>query len=172
MLAAIGAVVLLAASAGGGSAQQAALDQQLAGAWRLTQDGAKDDVLGPKAEGTIIFVGGHFALQMVDPGMARFSSDDRRAATSAERKASAKGSLAYFGTYDANDSDHTLTLHITRSSFPNWNGTDQKWIVSIASDKLTLTDAREGGVALVWAHAAPAGEPAFETRGGRRIVHF
>jgi hypothetical protein len=51
----------------------------------------------------------------------------------------------------------TLTFHVERSSFPNWDDTDQKWsIIKLASDDLTLGVARtsSGGKAeLVWKRA-------------------
>jgi Lipocalin-like domain len=47
-----------------------------------------------------------------------------------------------------------LTLHIERSSFPNWSGTDQKRIIrSLTADELKYTNpsASVGGTAeLAW----------------------
>ena len=149
ILAAIGGVALLAASAGGGLAQPAPLDQQLAGSWRLMQDGARDDGIGPNAVGILIFSGGTFAMQIVNADMAPFASSEKRRATPAENQASGKGSLAYFGSYTTSNANHALVLHVVHGSFPNLNGTDQKWTVSVTPDKLTLTQG--GGTVLVWA---------------------
>jgi hypothetical protein len=164
ILAAIGGVALLAASTGGGLAQPAPLDQQLAGSWRLTQDGAKDDGLEANAVGVLIFSSGTFALQIVNADMAPFASSEKRKATPAENQASGKGSLAYFGTYNASDASRALVLHVLHGSFPNMNGTDQKWTVSVTPDKLTLTQG--GGVALVWARIT------HRDSSGRHIIGF
>ena len=66
-----------------------------------------------------------------------------------------QGSITYFGTYSVNEGDGTLTLHIVRSSFPNWNGTDQekRLIGSLTADELKYTNpaASVGGTAeLTW----------------------
>jgi hypothetical protein len=50
--------------------------------------------------------------------------------TPEENKAILHGSLLLFGTYSLDEADGTLTLHMERSSFPNWNGTDQKRVIT------------------------------------------
>ena len=45
--------------------------------------------------------------------------------------------------YSVDAADTTLTYHVQRSSFPNWDDTDQKWsIIKLAGDDLTLGVAR------------------------------
>jgi len=77
--------------------------------------------------------------------------------TPEENKGVSSGSLAHFGTYSADAAGTTLTFHVERSSFPNWDDTDQKWsIIKLAGDDLTLGVARtsSGGKAeLVWKRA-------------------
>jgi hypothetical protein len=51
----------------------------------------------------------------------------------------ADGTITYFGTYTVTEPDSSIAIHIEGSSFPNWNGVDQKRIVAIAGDRLTLT---------------------------------
>ena len=80
--AAIGVALLLVASVAGVRAEPSALEQQLAGNWRLSQDGAKGDGLGPNANGLLMFAGGNFSVQIVNTDMTPFGSDDRRNATS------------------------------------------------------------------------------------------
>lgn len=65
-------------------------------------------------------------------------------------------SLAYFGTYAASDADHVLTLKVDRSSYPNWDGTDQKRQISLTGDELKWTNLASsgGGTAeLTWRRA-------------------
>jgi hypothetical protein len=45
--------------------------------------------------------------------------------------------VVYFGTYSTNDSDKTLTYHIERSSWPNFEGQDQKRIVTVKGDEMS-----------------------------------
>jgi hypothetical protein len=54
-------------------------------------------------------------------------------------KETADGTITYFGTYSANEADSSIAIHVEGSSFPNWNGTEQKRLVVIAGDQLTLT---------------------------------
>lgn len=48
-----------------------------------------------------------------------------------------------------------LAVHIEGSSFPNWNGEDQKRLVAISGDRLTLTAHPPNGetVGVVWKRA-------------------
>ena len=70
--------------------------------------------------------------------------NNRNTETPDENKAVVQASLALFGTYKVNK-DGTMTLRIDRSSFPNWNGTDQSRTVT------TLTDKE-----LTWHNPAPS----------------
>ncbi len=47
--------------------------------------------------------------------------------------------MTYFGTYLLSEEDRTIAIHIEASSFPNWNGADQKRTFAITGDQLTLT---------------------------------
>ena len=42
--------------------------------------------------------------------------------------------LAYFGTYSADESAMTLALHITRCSFPGWDGVDRVSKIEMVSE--------------------------------------
>ena len=170
----LAAAALCAASLAAGDArsQGAGLGQQLVGAWQLTSQTGNDGGLGPSPKGMLALAdGGAFMLQIVNATMKNFAGDDWRAAQPAESQASGKGSLAYFGTYETSDADHTVTLHILRSSYPNWSGTDQVWTVSLAGDELTFTDKTNAASSLVWKRQPPVTH-GLTMRGGRRTVHF
>jgi hypothetical protein len=52
-----------------------------------------------------------------------------------------QGVLSHFGTYSLNEADGTFTLHVEVSSFSNYNGTDQKRIVtSLSADEMKVTN--------------------------------
>jgi hypothetical protein len=58
-------------------------------------------------------------------------------------------------TYSANEADSSIAIHAEGSSFPNWNGTEQKRFVTIAGDQLTLTVRPPTGdiVDVIWKRA-------------------
>jgi hypothetical protein len=168
--AALACAAWLAAAAGAWS-QDAALDHQIVGSWQLSKQTANSGGLGPSAKGMLMVADGGFMLQIVNADMKPFAADDWRNAKPTESQASGKGTLAYFGTYEASNADRTLTLHIVRSSYPNWVGTDQVWTVSLAGDELTLTDKTNATEMLVWKRLPPA-STALQLRGGRHVVHF
>jgi Lipocalin-like domain len=44
-----------------------------------------------------------------------------------------------------NDADKTITFHIETSTFPNWNGTEQKRPFTVTGDELKWTTAASSG---------------------------
>jgi len=169
-LAAVACVAWLAA--GGAWSQDAALDHQVVGSWQLSKQTGNIGGLGPSPKGMLMLAdGGGFMLQIVNANMKPFAADDWRNAAPVESQASGRGSLAYFGTYETSNADHTLALHIVRSSYPNWVGTDQVWTVSLAGDELTLADKTNATETLIWKRQPPVSD-ALQLRGGRHVVHF
>ena len=84
---------------------------------------------------------GHFGTQIMAAHRPKFASNNRMLGTPEENKAMAQGVVAYFGTYSVSEAEGILTLHIERSSFPNWDGTDQKRSFSFTADELRYTAA-------------------------------
>ena len=138
--------------------QQAKINKtELVGTWTLasntnTSPGGK--TFGPNDGVAIFEANGRFSLQLVRSDLPKFASNNRDKGTPDENQAVVQGSITYFGTYSVNEGDGTLTLHIVRSSFPNWNGTDQKRLIgSLTADELKYTNpaASVGGTAeLTW----------------------
>jgi hypothetical protein len=127
-------------------AQQDLLQNQLIGSWSLVStrttrpDGSVYAPYGPHETGTLVFErNGQFALILINPDIPKYASNNREQPTSEEALAAAKGSFAFFGTYSVNEPDRTFVFHVKASSFPNFNGTDQKRIVkSITADELVF----------------------------------
>jgi hypothetical protein len=144
-------------------AQGSTLKEQLAGTWTMVSnvnthpDGTKYEALGPNPRGVFILdANGHFAITIIGEGRPKFASNSRLQGTANENQSAVHGAIAYFGTYTANEADHTINFHIERCTFPNWDGTDQKRSVTITGDemKYTNTAASGGGKAeLVWKRA-------------------
>jgi hypothetical protein len=122
--------------------------EQFVGTWTLVSihyvhpDGSKIEPFGPNAKGMLVFdATGRFATQIMAAERAKFASNNRMVGTPDEYKASSQGVVAYFGTYTISEPDRIVTLHIERSSFPNWDLTDQKRTFSFSEDKLRYTAA-------------------------------
>lgn len=159
VLAAFIGFVLTVAIASPGTAQHL----QLVGTWLLVSeitvfpDGKRLGGFGGNQKGILIFDRtGHYSSQLTGASRIKFASN-RLQGTPEENKGVSAGSLAHFGTYSVDAAGTTLTYHVERSSFPNWDDTDQKWsIIKLAGDDLTLGVARtsSGGQAeLVWKRA-------------------
>ena len=140
----------IAMAAGGAAGQQPgkSAKEQFVGTWTLVSihyvhpDGTKIEPFGPNAKGMLVFDGaGRFETQIMAADRPKFASNNRMVGTPEEYKATSQGVVAYFGTYTVNERDHILTLHIERSSFPNWDGTDQKRSFSFTNDELRYTAA-------------------------------
>jgi hypothetical protein len=159
------AIALLGASLLAGSAfgQQKSLTAQLLGTWTLVShesvraDGSRIPVYGPNPKGIAFFdAAGHFIITVMRANRAKYAIDFPTQGTADENKETAQGTMTYFGSYSVNEADHTIALHIEASSFPNWNGADQKRGFAIAGDQLTLTARalQTGGHAdVIWSRA-------------------
>ncbi len=143
--------------------QQGASKEQLFGAWQLVSfnsvhaDGSKLTVFGDNPNGIAFFDRtGHYIITVMRSDRANFAANDRAQGTAEENKATALGTITYFGTYTVSEQDRTINIHVVGSSFPNWNGTDQKRSFSVSADELKLTNpiASTGGTTeVVWKRA-------------------
>jgi len=132
---------------------------QLVGDWTLVSvDAPNATIQNRPNDGFLVFErSGRFSFALLSSNVPKFASNNRNTGTADENKAAVQGNIAYFGTYSINEADSTLTLHIERCSFPNWNGTDQKRLItSLTAQELKYTNpsASIGGAAeLVWKRA-------------------
>jgi hypothetical protein len=155
-------IAILGAVVPSSAFSQEALKEQLFGAWQLSAfnsvhaDGSKLTVFGDRPNGIAFFDRtGHYIITVMRSDRAKYAAD-RTHGTVEENKATAQGTITYFGTYTVNESDRTLNIHVVGSSFPNWNGTDQKRSFAISADELKLTNpvASTGGkTEVVWKRA-------------------
>jgi|SRR6185369_7346800 len=137
------------------SAQSA---NDVVGTWTLVssvteKDGVKTDQFGAGAKGMMVLdARGHFTLTIIGPDLPKFSLNSRTAGTPEENRAVVSKSIAMIGDYSVNTSDRTLTFKVESATFPNWNGTEQKRLLSpIDSDvlKYITPNASSGGVGTV-----------------------
>jgi hypothetical protein len=135
----------------------------LRGSWVLVssvteKDGTRTEQFGSGATGMMsLDAGGHFMLTIIGPDLPQFASNNRAAGTPEENKAVMSKSIAMIGTYAHDPSDKTLTFKVESSTFPNWNGTQQKRVIVVATKeelKYITPTASSGGVGTVtWRRA-------------------
>ena len=144
------------------TAEPSSLKEQLVGTWKVVSweqnkgDGTKLQQYGANPAGIAFFdADGRFVITVMRPDRAGYASNALWQGTAEENKATADGTITYFGTYSVNEVDRSIAIHIEGSSFPNWNGADQKRIVAITGDQLTLTVRPPSGesVDIVWKRA-------------------
>jgi len=149
--------------AGNAFGQQESLTKQLLGSWTLVShesvrpDGSRFPVYGLNPKGVAFFdPNGHFIITVMRSNRAKYAIDFPTQGAPEENKETAQGTITYFGTYSLSEADRTIAIHIEASSFPNWNGADQKRTVAITGDQLTLTARalQTGGHAdVIWKRA-------------------
>jgi len=146
----------IALFAGNAIAQSA---KDVAGTWTLVsftteRDGNKIDVLGPNPKGSMMLdASGRFATMSRRSELPNFVSNNRATGTPEENKAIVQGSIAYFGTYSVSEADKTIIFRLEASTFPNWDGQEQKRPFTVANDELKWTVAAGsagGPVHLTW----------------------
>jgi hypothetical protein len=144
------------------SAAVAQTANDVVGTWTIVsavneQDGRKSDIFGPNPKGALVFDSdGRYALVVLRSDLPKFASNNRATGTPDENRAVVQGSIAHFGTYAVSDAGKTLVFRVVSSTFPNWNGAEQKRPLTLARDELryTVPAASAGGSAeLVWARA-------------------
>ena len=128
------------------------------GTWTLVssvtvKDGAQTDQFGLGAKGRLVLDStGHFMLTIIGPDLPKFVSNNRAGGTPEENKAVVSQSIAMIGEYSVSTADKTLTFKVGSATFPNWNGTEQKRLLSpIVDDELKYItpSASSGGVGTV-----------------------
>ena len=115
-------------------------------------------LFGQKPKGIAMFDGsGHYVSSVMRSDLLPFAVNDRMKGTAEENKAATQGTITYFGTYSVNEADRTILVRVDGSSFPNWNGTDQKRLFALTGDELKLTvpppPTGGGTIEVVWKRA-------------------
>jgi len=137
-----------------------ALEKQIQGTWTLVsiyveKDGEKIDAFGANPRGSMIFTpNGHFSTIIMKASLPKFAANNRVKGSTEENQAVVQGSVAYFGSYKiASVEDQTVSLNIVGSTFPNWDGEEQKRVMTVTGDEMKVTNptAAIGGTSyVVW----------------------
>jgi hypothetical protein len=108
----------------------------------LEYDGKKMDFFGANPHGQLMLdPNGRFSVIITRSDVPKFATKSRDAGTSEENKAAVQASIAYFGTYSVSEADNVIKYHIDRSTYPNWQDTDQERLFKLSGDELTLTNS-------------------------------
>ena len=129
-------------------AQQGTLKQQIVGTWTLVSvyDVAPDgkrapDVWGDGVKGSVAYDGsGRFTYMIMSAGRPKHTT-----ITPLTARTPVGPMIGYFGTYSVNEADKSVTLSIERSTFPNWDGTDRKLLLTVKGDQMSQTVAPTPG---------------------------
>lgn len=152
-------VTLCGASAALAQQEAKGLRQQIVGTWSLAeqwveQEGKKTQRFGANPKGIAIYENsGRFAAILLRPDLPRFASNSAMTGTADENKAVVQGSTAFYGSWSIDEKDGSMVARIDGSTYPNWDGQEQKRTVSIAGDeiKLCVPGAQIGGTACaIW----------------------
>jgi Lipocalin-like domain len=161
----VSAVIIfgLAWLSGSAVGQQISAKEQLIGAWSVVSidfvrpDGTRSATFGSSPKGIAFFdTNGHYIISVMRSDRPKYAINNFAEGTAEENKATAQGTITYFGTYSVSEVDRTVAIHVEGSSFPNWNDTDQKRIFMIAGDELRLTSPAASGAGtaeVVWKRA-------------------
>jgi hypothetical protein len=139
------------------------LAKQVQGSWTLVslyveQDGKKTEPFGDKPRGFMILTpDGRLSLILLRASLPKFAANNRMKGTAEENQAVVQGSLAEYGRYTVTSAkEQSVNLRFEGCTFPNWDGQEQKRLVTIKGDEMTFTNpvASVGGVAyIVWKRA-------------------
>ena len=89
---------------------------------------------------------GHISLITLRSDLPKFQSNNRMTGTADENRAIVQGSNVYFGTYVIDEATHEITITIKGSTFPNFDGTTQRRLLSFrGDDEFTFTVPNPSG---------------------------
>jgi hypothetical protein len=115
------------------------------GTWSLQSftailpDGKTVYPFGEDAVGRIVYDRqGRMMVQFMRQNRPAFASGDHSAGTPEEIAAAFSGFMAYYGRYQVDEKEGTVTHSIEVCSFPNWVGSSQVRYFTFRGDLLTL----------------------------------
>jgi hypothetical protein len=129
--------------------------QDLVGTWILVSVSGDPD--GPNPKGLVMFdTGGRFVQVVTRSDQPKYAATKRADGTPEEFKATATGSIGFFGTYSVTGT--TLTRHVDASSYPNLVGTDQHLgSLTLSGDELKWSNPSAPGtgdpIVVTWKRA-------------------
>jgi hypothetical protein len=122
---------------------------------RKSKDGRIDYPYGEKPVGRITYDrAGRMSAQLMRPGRRSTVAPGVNLiagnATSEEIREAVNGFIAYFGTFDVDESAQTVIHHVQACLVPSWVGTDLKRTYRFYAGRLVLTAVTTSLVELTW----------------------
>jgi hypothetical protein len=135
--------------------------ERFIGVWRLLRcarkraDGSLDYPYGENPAGRITYdKAGRMSAQLMRPGrrctVAPGVSFTAGNANGEEIREAVDGFIAYFGTFDVDESAQTVIHHVQACLVPSWVGTDLKRAYRFETDRLVLTAVTTSVLELTW----------------------
>lgn len=151
----------LALGAQAAAAAEPSLAEQVQGSWKLVSltvvrgDGARIELFGDNPRGIQIMTpDGRFANIITRESLPLFASANRMQGTDEEYRTILKGSNAMYGTYTVDEAKGEVIFHVDVSTYPNWEGTDQRKVSTVEGDTWRylnpVTTIGAGNVEVVW----------------------
>ena len=119
-------------------------NQLLVGSWKLVSLESRDangNISYPWGKDTLGYLiynaDGYMSVAIMSSNRNKFSSGDLKGGTTEEKVAAADPYISYCGTYEIKQD--MVIHHIELSFFPNWIGVDQKRMLSIDGNRLSLS---------------------------------
>lgn len=117
---------------------------EIVGTWalvaadKLLPDGSRVSDYGNNPQGLVIFAAdGYYSVQIYRADRLKFSSGDKLKGSPEEYKDASLSTSSHFGRYTVDPVKHTITFHIDRATFPNWDGTTQVRTYEMKEDELS-----------------------------------
>jgi hypothetical protein len=115
------------------------------GTWKLISfetrrsDGAVMYPFGKDLQGLIMYdAKGYWSCHIMGKNRPAFASGQMAKGSPEEIKAAFESSLCYWGTYDLDEKEKILKLHIIDSLYPNWRGADQKRFYEFSGNRYSI----------------------------------
>lgn len=110
----------------------------LTAADKLLPDGTRVPDYGSNPHGLAVFsADGHYAVEIYRADRPKLSSNDRTKASLEDYKSVEQRMSVHFGTYTFDPSKHTISFHIDRAGWPDWDETVQVRSYELKGDELS-----------------------------------
>ena len=118
---------------------------RLVGTWQLLESYSEGPAgraafpLGAKVIGRLNYdSAGNMAAQLMGENRKPFSARDPREISDVEYREAFQTYTAYYGTFELDTAERTVTHHVQGATVPNWPGNVQLRYYELEGDRLTL----------------------------------
>ena len=115
------------------------------GTWKLISfethrsDGTVMYPFGKELQGLIMYdAKGYWSCHIMGKNRPVFASGQMAKGTPEEIRSAFEGALCYWGTYDIDEKEKILKLHIIDSLYPNWRDADQKRFYEFSRNRYSI----------------------------------